>query len=93
MMKQDELNTKVARLRQLRCLTAQMESEANALEAEVKQYMDTNGIQTLIGSDWKISYKTVESHRFDRAAMIQRFGQECYDNFCCSTVTRRFVLS
>lgn len=93
MMKLDELNNKVARLRQLRHLAAQMEAEAKALEDEVKGYMDANGLQTFNGPDWRLSYKTVESRRFDKAAMIQTFGQSCYDGFCKVTTSRRFVLS
>ena len=93
MMKLDELNSKVARLRQLRHLAAQMAAEAEALEAEVKQYMDANGLQTFNGPDWKLTYKTIETRRFDKAAMIQAFGEDCYNRFTRPTISRRFVLS
>ena len=88
-----ELTTKVHELRELRRMAAEIESEIMALQNDIKAHMAATGSEELSGVDYRITWKNVESTRFDKAAMIQTFGQSCYDGFCKTMVSRRFVLA
>lgn len=92
-MSRFELDAMVNELRELRRMAAEIETEIAALQDAIKSYMTDTGMYVINGTDYKVTWNAVESLRFDKAAMIQAFGQECYDSFCKPVNTRRFVLA
>lgn len=88
-----ELSNKVQELRELRRMAADLTTEIEALQDTIKAHMSAQGLDTVTGSDFKITWTEVESRRFDKQAMISMFGQECYDRFCRTSKTRRFVVA
>lgn len=87
-----ELTSKVQELRELRRMADELTAEMEALQDQIKAHMSAQGVDELTGADFKITWKEVKSKRFDKAAMIQTFGQSCYDSFCKTTQSRRFCL-
>lgn len=92
-MSTNEMTIKVQQLRELRRMADELTAEMESIKDEIKQHMTTQGVDELAGVDYKIIWKPVESKRFDKAAMIRTFGQDCYDRFCKVTTSRRFTLA
>ena len=88
-----ELAQKVAELRELRRMAAELDAEIEALQNTIKGVMSAQGVDTITGADFKISWTLVESQRFDKYAMIQTFGVDCYNSFCKPIRTRRFTIA
>ena len=89
----NELNQQVKELRELRRMAAELEEEMEAIEDNLKAHMTALNVNELTGSDFKITWKKVESRRFDKARMVATFGQDCYDSFCKTVQSRRFTIS
>lgn len=92
-MSTNELQAQVQELRELRRLAAEVEAEMETITDAIKAHMTAQGVEELTGSDFKVSWKRVESRRFDKARMIAAFGQDCYDSFCRTITARRFTVS
>ena len=54
--------------------------------------MTTEGVDTLLGDDYKITWREVQSSRFDSKA-FKTAMPELYDRFTKPSTTRRFVLA
>lgn len=88
-----ELQELVNDLRSLRRLLSETEREIELIQEALKAHMEEAQTDELTGSDYSITWKEITSRRFDKGAMIRTFGQDCYDSFCRTTKSRRFVLS
>lgn len=91
-MSTKEINNRVKELRELRRMADELADEIESIKDEIKQHMTIQGVDELIGIDYKITWKSVKSKRFDKATMINALGQDCYDKFCKVTTSRRFTL-
>ena len=89
----NELQSQVNELRELRRMAAELEAEMESIQDSIKAHMTAQDVDELTGTDFKVSWKPVESRRFDKARMIAAFGQDCYDQFCKTTTSRRFTIS
>lgn len=89
----DTMNEKVRELRELRRMAEELQVKMDAITDSLKSHMDEQGVDTLTGADWKVTWKEVTTKRFDKAAMIDRFGQSCYDEFCKTITSRRFSVA
>ena len=54
--------------------------------------MDSQGVDTLAGSDWKVTWKAVPGSRIDTTA-LKKALPEIAERFMKSTTSRRFVLA
>jgi predicted phage-related endonuclease len=88
-----ELNQRVQELRELRRMADELSAEMEGIQDEIKAHMTAQGVEELSGTDFKISWKEVKTTRFDKKAMIQTFGQDCYNEFCKTTTSRRFTVA
>lgn len=88
-----ELTSKVHELRELRRMAAELDQAITELQDSIKNHMEAQGVDEITGTDWRCTYKAVTATRFDKRAMIQTFGQSCYDGFCKVTTSRRFTLA
>ena len=54
-MSTDMMNEKVKELRELKRMAAELADEISSIEDEIKAHMDVNGMDTLLGFDWRIT--------------------------------------
>ena len=54
--------------------------------------MDTHGMDTLLGFDWKVTWKPVTSNRLDSTALKKELP-DIAARFMKQTTARRFVLA
>ncbi len=73
-------------------MAEELEAEITAVQDTIKAHMTAAGVDELAGTDYKVTWKMVQSKRFDKAALIRTFGQSCYDEFCKTTTTKRFAV-
>ena len=83
---------KVKELRELRRMAEELQAEIDAAQDAIKAHMDSQGVDTLAGSDWKVTWKPVTSSRMDTAA-LKKALPEIAERFMKSTTNRRFVLA
>lgn len=91
-MNVDTMDKKVKELRELRRMQEELTAEIDAIQDELKGHMDANGMDTLLGMDWKITWKTVASKRLDAVA-LRKAMPDVARSFTRETTTRRFVLA
>ena len=87
-----ELDMKVKELRELRRMAEELQAEIDAAQDAIKAHMDSQGVDTLAGPDWKVTWKPVTSSRMDTSA-LKKALPEIAERFMKSTTSRRFVLA
>lgn len=88
----DMMDQKVKELRELRRTQDELAAEIEAIQDELKAHMDANGMDTLMGFDWRITWKPVTSRLLDTTAFRKEMP-ELAERFTKSTTCRRFVLA
>lgn len=91
-MTTNEMNNKIKELRELRRMAEELQVEIDALQDAFKAEMNVQGVDTLAGTDWKISWKEVKGSRLDTRALKASLP-DVAASFTKPTVTRRFVLA
>ena len=91
-MSMNELETKVAELRELRRMSDELAAEITATEDELKAYMTANNADELHGPSFKITWKPVTSSRLDSKA-LKAATPELWERFSKTTTTRRFIVA
>ena len=91
-MSMNELEQKVAQLRELRRMQDELAAEIAATEDELKAYMTANNADTLHGPSFKITWKEVTSSRLDSKA-LKAEAPMIWEQFSKQTTTRRFVVA
>ncbi len=91
-MSATEINAKVKELRELRRMADELAAEIEAVQDSIKSQMDAQGVDTLAGTDWKVTWKPVTSARLDSSALKKELP-EIAARFMKQTTTRRFVLA
>lgn len=87
----NELNTVARDLKELRLMTEQLDAEIRTLEDAIKAHMTEQGVDTLITTDVKITWKTVTSSRIDTTALKKQLP-DVAAVFTKETTTRRFTV-
>ena len=87
-----ELDMKVKELRELRRMAEELQAEIDATQDAIKAHMDSQGVDTLAGTDWKVTWKPVTSSRMDTSA-LKKALPEVAERFMKSVTSRRFVLA
>lgn len=91
-MSMNELEQKVADLRELRRMADELAAEIAATEDELKAYMTANNADTLHGPSFKITWKEVTSSRLDGKA-LKAAAPTIWEQFAKQTTTRHFILA
>jgi len=91
-MSTSEIGSKVAELRELRRMAAELAEQISALENEVKAEMLRRDTDTLSGLDYKVTWKEVTSSHFDTKAFKSAYAS-LYTAFTRPAVSRRFVIA
>ena len=87
-----ELDMKVKELRELRRMAEELQAEIDAAQDAIKAHMDSQGVDTVAGTDWKVTWKPVTSSRMDTTA-LKKALPEIAERFMKSVTSRRFVLA
>ena len=88
-----ELNTKAKELKELKLMEEELKVQIAELEAAIKHHMDEAGVDTLITTDAKISWKAVTSTRLDSKALVELLGKEMVEPFMKTNTIRRFIIA
>ena len=89
-MSNKEIQSKVNELRELRRMADELAAEIEAAQDAIKAHMTAIDADTLTGADYKITWKSVTSCRFDSAA-FKKAMPDLAERFTRSTTSRRFV--
>jgi len=91
-MSTNELTIKVNNLRELRRMADEIAAEIEAIQDEIKNHMSAANVDTLAGTDYKITWKAVTSSRFDTTA-FKKDNPEIAAAYTKTTTARRFVIA
>ncbi len=90
-MTMTRLDPTAARIRSLEAEIEALAAELEAAKDEIKRSMIDAGEETLTGTGWTASWKTVTSSRLDTAA-LKKALPEVYETFSKATTTSRFCI-
>ena len=92
MMSINEMDSRVKELRELRRMANELAAEIENITDSIKADMDAEGVDTINGVDWKVTYKTVTASRLDTNA-FKKALPEFAAQFTKSTTSRRFCIA
>lgn len=84
-----EIIIKIQELMELRRMSEEIQSEIDALQDDVKNFMGSE--ETMVAGAFRVSYKTVTSSRLDSTA-LKRELPEVAARYTRQTTTRRFTV-
>ena len=87
-----EVDAKVKEQRELRDMEAELKSAIAVIEDSLKGEMLAKNTEVLAGTDYRVTWKTVVTNRFDSAA-FKLTHADLFAQFSRSTTTRRFVIA
>ena len=87
-----EVDAKVKELRELRDMEAEVKSAIAVIEDSLKAEMLAKNTEVLAGTDYRVTWKTVVTNRFDSAA-FKLTHADLFAQFSRSTTTRWFVIA
>lgn len=91
-MSTNELSSQIKELRELRRMADELSAEIETIQDTIKNEMAAREVDELAGADWKVTWRLVNSRRFDSKAFKATHG-ELYDQYCSETATRRFTVA
>ena len=91
-MDKNLINAKFKELAQYRLMEAEAKKLKEELENELKELMQTESIEELIGDEHKATYKEVISNRFDSTA-FKRDHAEMYEAYKEESSSMRFTFA
>ena len=68
-MERTDMEKAVQELRELRRMADELAHKIEGLQDGIKAQMDAEGLETVSGTDWKVTYKAVTTSRIDTAAL------------------------
>lgn len=88
----NELTIKVNDLRELRRMAEEISAEIETIQDAIKEHMAAAGVDTIAGTDYKITRKAVTSSRFDTTA-FKKDNPEIAAAYTRTTTARRFTIA
>lgn len=88
----NEMDAKIKELRELRRMADELAREIESITDSIKTHMDVQGVDTISGMDWKVSYKAVTSSRLDTSA-LKKALPDLAQQFTKTTTARRFCIA
>lgn len=88
----NEMDSKIKELRELRRMAEELSAEIDSITDSIKQHMDAEGVDTISGTDWKVTYKAVTSSRIDTTA-LKKALPDLAQQFTKTTTARRFCVA
>ena len=90
-MSNDELNSIVRELKELRTLHEKVSEEITALEDRIKAHMEQEEVSIITTAEYQIRWVEITSSRLDTTALKHDYPNLA-QNYTNTTVTRRFTL-
>lgn len=87
----NEMDSKVKELRELRRIAEELAAEIDSIQDTIKAHMDAEGVDTITGTDWKVTYKAVTSSRLDTTA-LKKALPDLAQQFTKTMTARRFCV-
>ena len=87
-----EMDSKVKELRELHRMAEELAAEIDSIQDSIKRHMDAEGVDTISGTDWKVTYKAVTSSRIDTGA-LKKALPDLAQQFTKTTAARRFCIA
>ena len=91
-MDRTELDNKIKELRELRRMSEELNAEIDSITDMIKAEMTARQVDTLSGTDWKASWKVVNSNRIDTTA-LKKAMPHIAAAFTKETTSRRFTVA
>ena len=88
----NEMDSKMKELRELRRMADELAAEIESITDSIKASMDVRGVDTINGTDWKVTYKAVTSSHLDTAALKKAFP-DLAAQFTKISTARRFCIA
>ena len=88
----NEMNSKIKELRELRRMADELTAEMETIQDSIKAHMDAIGVDTINGTDWKVTFRAVTSSRIDTAA-LKKALPDVVERFSKTTTARRFCIA
>lgn len=88
----NEMDSKIKELRELRRMADELAGEIESITDSIKTHMDAEGVDTISGTDWKVTYKAATSSRIDTSA-LKKALPDVVERFSKTTTTRRFCVA
>ena len=86
------MDSKIKELRELRRMADELAAEMETIQDSIKAHMDAAGVDTINGTDWKVTYRAVTSSRIDTAA-LKKALPDVVERFSKTTTARRFCIA
>lgn len=87
-----DINELFAEMAQYKNIIAEATAEYEKCEAIIKEQMMAEGVDTLIGSEHKATYKQIISHRFDSTA-FKKDHADMYESYKKQSSCMRFTFA
>ena len=87
-----EMDSKIKELRELRRMAEEIQAEIDSLQDTIKAEMTARNVDTLAGTDWRVTWKNVVSNRLDTGA-LRKALPELAAQYTRPVTTRRFTVS
>lgn len=88
----NEMDSKIKELREFRRMADELAAEMETIQDSIKAHMDSEGVDTINGADWKVTYKAVTSSRLDTNA-LKKALPDLTQQFTKTTTARRFCIA
>ena len=87
-----EMDSKIKELRELRRMADELQAEIDSLQDTIKAEMTARDVDTLAGTDWRVTWKNVTSNRLDSTALKKELP-DIAARFMKQTTARRFCVA
>lgn len=91
-MSVNEMDSKIKELRELRRMADELTAEIESITDSIKAHTDAEGVDTISGTDWKVTYKSVTASRLDTSA-LKKALPDLVQQFTKTTTARRFCVA
>ena len=91
-MSTTEITTKIESIKTLQAMIDELTAEMESVKDEVKREMETQGVDEMTVSCFKVRYKAVTSSRFDSTA-FKKTHADLYEQYTKQTTSKRFSIA
>lgn len=90
-MTEATIDEKVMEIRALDAEIEQLKSKVDAIKDELKQELTDRGVETVSTGMFKVTYKTIESNRFDSKA-FKKDNEALYEAYLKPSTSTRLTI-
>lgn len=90
-MTEKQIENRIKKLQALEAQQKELEAQAEALKAEIKNDLEEKGVDELHTANFIIRWKEIISSRLDGKALKAAYP-DIYGNFCKASTSRRFTI-